>query len=101
VCRIAFKANNCCGHASMTNKVSSAYYSIAKSDVYPTLIDNLSNLLSMALLIIDCNRLAGRTKSKGDRGSHCLSPLLQWNTFPGTPFNKIEEVTDDKNFVTQ
>jgi hypothetical protein len=48
----------------MMNKVSSAYYSIGKSDVYPTWIGNLSNPVSLALLIIDCNRSAARIKNK-------------------------------------
>uniref|UniRef100_A0A0A9G5N5 Uncharacterized protein n=1 Tax=Arundo donax TaxID=35708 RepID=A0A0A9G5N5_ARUDO len=32
------------------------------------------------------------TKSRGERGSPCLTPLLQLKDFPGTPLCRMEEV---------
>jgi hypothetical protein len=43
------------------SKVSSAYYIIGKSAVYPASIDNLRSPISLALLIMDCNKSAART----------------------------------------
>ena len=37
-----------------------------------------------------------RTKSKGDRGSPCLTPLLHLNYLPGVPFKRIEEKPEVK-----
>ena len=50
--------------------------------------------LLQASLIMDCRRSAASTKSSGDRGSPCLSPLLQWNTLPGTPFSRTDDVPE-------
>jgi hypothetical protein len=41
-----------------------------------------------------CRRNAAKTKTIGERGSPCLTSLLQWNTFPGIPFNSIEDVLE-------
>jgi hypothetical protein len=29
-------------------------------------------------------------------GCPCLTPLLQWKTLPGVPFNKTEEVPEER-----
>jgi hypothetical protein len=45
-----------------------------------------SKFMVYALFIIDCKRSAAKTKSKGDRGSPCLTPLLHLMGLPSTPF---------------
>jgi hypothetical protein len=35
---------------------------------------------------------AARIKIRGDKRSPYLTPILQWNVFPGTPFNRTEEI---------
>ena len=54
-----------------------------------------------ALLTMHWRRSAARTKSKGESGSPCLTPLLHWNCVPGMPFNRTEVVALSKNFLTQ
>jgi len=49
----------------------------------------------MALFRTYCKSSAVNTNKRGDRGSPCLTPLLHWNYFPGTPFNKTEELAVD------
>jgi len=44
---------------------------------------------------------ATRTKSKGDKGSPCLTPLLQVKLFPGIPLSSTAEEADPKIFLTQ
>jgi hypothetical protein len=50
--------------------------------------------LYSAELTMLCRRSAAKTKRRGDNGSPCLTPLLQWNTFPGTPFKRIADVPE-------
>jgi len=50
----------------------------------------------MASLITNWRSSAARTKSKGDRGSPCLTPLLHLNYLPGVPFRRIKEKPDVK-----
>ena len=47
--------------------------------------------LLVALLMIDCKRSAASTNKSGDRGSPCLTPLLQRKTSPHTPFKITDE----------
>lgn len=48
--------------------------------------------LSFSLFKIDCSKSAASTNNKGEIRSPYLTLLLQWITFPNTPFSKIEEV---------
>jgi len=32
----------------------------------------------------------------GERGSPCLTPLLQWIVLPGTPLKRTEDVPEEK-----
>jgi hypothetical protein len=34
---------------------------------------------------------------RGDRGSPCLTPLLQWKTLPSTQLSKTDGVPEDKD----
>lgn len=49
---------------------------------------------SFALLIIVCRKSATRTKSSDDKGSPCLTHLLQWKRLPRTPFNNTPNVPE-------
>jgi hypothetical protein len=40
-------------------------------------------------------------KSKGDKGSPCLTPLVQWQVFPGTPLSRTNEVRELKMLFFQ
>jgi hypothetical protein len=46
-------------------------------------------------------RSAAITKSRGDSGSPCLTPLLQWKSFPGKPLSRIEDVPELKIWEIQ
>jgi hypothetical protein len=48
----------------------------------------------VALLMMDWSKSAAKTKSRGEGGSPCLTPLLQWNVLPGTPFNRTTDVPE-------
>jgi hypothetical protein len=61
----------------MIMRVSSAYWIIGKSEVKVKGIGNFSESMSLALLMSVCKKSAARTKSKGESGSPCLTPLLQ------------------------
>ena len=50
----------------------------------------------LALFIIDRRKSVAKTKS-GERGSPCLTLLLQWKVLPRTPFNSTEEVPEFKS----
>jgi hypothetical protein len=63
--------------------------------VYYSGIGRLMRPCSLALFRMDWRRSAASTKSKGERGSPCLT-LLQWNTFLGEPFNKTKDVPELK-----
>lgn len=41
------------------------------------------------------------TKRSGERGSACLTPLLQWNSFPKTSLRRIEDVPESRILLTQ
>lgn len=43
---------------------------------------------------MDWSKSAAKTKSRGERGSPCLTPLLQWKVLPGTPFNRTADVPE-------
>lgn len=47
---------------------------------------------SFSLFTMVWRRSAARTNTSGDNGSPCLTPHLQWNTFPGTPFSRTDDV---------
>jgi hypothetical protein len=62
----------------MTKRVSSAYCTMGKSEDALLGMGSLRRPWSLALLITVCKRSAARTKRSGERGSPCLTPLLQW-----------------------
>jgi hypothetical protein len=84
--RRALRKKSCVGHASIAMMVSSAYCIIGKSWPHLSVMGNLRSSRSFALLTVDCRRSATKTKGSGDNGSPYLTPLLQWNGLPGTPF---------------
>lgn len=55
---------------------------------------SLRRLRDFASFINVWKRSAANTNNRGDKGSPCLTPLLQWNLFPGTPLRKTEEVPE-------
>lgn len=78
----------------MIMRVSLAYCIIGKFVPDPVGSGKLRWPKSLALLIKFCSRSATRTNNKGESGSPCLTPLLQWNIFHGTPFKRTDEVPD-------
>jgi len=70
--------------------VSSAYCTIGKSSSGCG-IGAFRRFCSAALFIRIYSSSAARTKSSGDRGSLCLTPLLHLKDFPGTPLRRIVE----------
>lgn len=76
----------------MMIRVSSAYYNIGKSEECWRGIGRFSRPCLFAMLVIDYKRSATNTNNRGDRGSPCLTLLLQWKTFPRVPFKSTEEV---------
>ena len=91
--RTPLRKKSCVAEASKMIKVSSAYCMTGKSELGDG-IGSLRKPCWAALLRMDCSRSAARTKSKGERGSPCLTPLLQWKVFPGILFNNTAEVPD-------
>jgi hypothetical protein len=77
VFKIAIKVKSCRGQVSIIKRVLSAYCTIGKSDVYPTLLGNFSRPIWATLLIIDYKISAAKTNNSGDMGSPFLTPLLQ------------------------
>lgn len=47
--------------------------------------------LLQALLIMEWSKSAVRTKTRGERGSPCLTPLLHKKGLPGIPFRSTED----------
>lgn len=43
---------------------------------------------------MDWRRSAANTKTRGEWGSPCLTPILQWMFSPRTPFSRTEEVLE-------
>ena len=93
---MAFKVINCLLQASITIKVSSAYWIIEISGECLRDKGRFRRFESFALFRIDCSRSATSTKRRGERGSPCLAPLLQWTVLPGTPFRSTEEVPEER-----
>jgi hypothetical protein len=50
-----------------------------------------------ALLIADWSKSAAKTKIRGDKGSPCLTPILQKNYLLGTPFRRTADLPKEKN----
>ena len=63
--------------ASIITKVSSAYYKMGKSWEWFKGMGTESRPLFLAAFIADCSKSAAKTKRSGERGSPCLTPLLQ------------------------
>jgi hypothetical protein len=51
--------------------------------------------------MIDWRRSAPRTNRRGDKGSHCLTPLLHLNGCPGMPLKRIEDEPEERTTLTQ
>jgi hypothetical protein len=96
VCKRLFKKVSYRAKPSMIMRVSSAYWMIGKSEVNSRGMGSFSKFMSLALLTSVCKKSAARTKSKGENGSPCLTPLLQWNVLPGTPLRRTTEVHEEK-----
>jgi hypothetical protein len=90
--RISFITLICIGHAGIIIKVSSTYWTMGKSMLksYEKVEHKSPSLY--ALLIADWSRSTARTKMNGEYGSPCLTPLLQKNHLPGTPFINTEDL---------
>jgi hypothetical protein len=95
VFKMAFRQNNCLASACMTRRVSSAYCTTGKSALGYG-IGSLKIPLSFRPFMTYWRISAANTNKSGDRGSPCLTPLLQVKFFPGTPFNKTEADPEDK-----
>jgi hypothetical protein len=74
---------------------------IGKSAMYPSSMGRFKSPEFFALLMMDRSRSAASTKRRGGRGSPCLTHLLQWKTFPGTPFNNTSDVVVAKISLIQ
>jgi len=55
---------------------------------------NFRNPSWAALLMIDCRRSTVNTNNKRERGSPCLTPLLQWKVLPGTLLRRTADVPE-------
>jgi len=75
--RRAFMKTNCLASASIIKRVSSAYCTIGKSRLDRRSIGLLINPLFIAEFTKVYRKSAASTKSRGERGSPCLTPLLQ------------------------
>jgi hypothetical protein len=82
-------------------KVSSAYWMIGNPLPSFSLIGFEINPRLKALFTILCKSSAPRTKRSGDKGSPCLTPLLQLKEVPGTPFNRTAELAEENTICTQ
>jgi hypothetical protein len=76
--------------------VSSAYCITGKPFSSSSLIGLVNRPKEQALLTILCSNSAPRTKSNGESGSPCLTPLLHLKEFPGTPLSSTEECAEEK-----
>jgi hypothetical protein len=85
----------------MMIRVSSSYCTNGKSLEHCKGRGRLRKPMPLALLRMDCKRSAARTKRRGERGSPCLTPLLQWIVFLGTPFRRTLEVPTEMMLLTQ
>jgi len=93
--RSDFRKKRCLVSHSRIIRVSSASYRIGKSLLLFNGIGSFKRLISFILLTRDCKRSTAKTKSKRETGSPCMTPLLQWIVFPGTPFNKTTRVLEE------
>jgi hypothetical protein len=96
VCKRLFRKISCLAQPSIIIKVSLAYYIIGKSVEQTKGIGRFKRCWSLALLRSVCNKSAASTNKRGERGSPCLTPLLQWKVFPGTPFRRMVEIPELK-----
>jgi len=95
---IPFRLKRVLASPGKISSVSSAYCSIGKSPPELSEMRCVNTPISQALLTILCKRSAARTKSKEERGSPCLTPLLHLNIFLGVPLSRIEEVPEASIF---
>ena len=86
--------------ASLRNmsSVSSAYCRIGKSPPKLSEMGCVNTPISQTLLTILCKRSVARTKSNGERGSSCLTPILHLKIFPGVPLSRTEDVPEPRMF---
>ena len=96
--RIPFRLKRVLASRGRMSNVSSAYCIIGKSPPKLSEIGCFSTPISQALLTILCKRSAARTRSSGERGSPCLTPLLHLKVFPGIPLRSTDDVPDPRMF---
>jgi hypothetical protein len=89
---MALRASSCLGQASIIRSVSSAYWTIGKSQPHLSGRGRERIPFYIAKFTTLCSKSAARTNKRGDKGSHCLTPLIQWNTLPDTPLRRMAEV---------
>jgi hypothetical protein len=96
----ASRKNNCWASAFINRRVSSAYCTIGKSSI-GWAIGAWMMFGEAAWLIRTCNSSAASTKTRGDKGSPCLTPLLQLKNFPETPWRWTVVEAELRILVTQ
>ena len=82
-------------------RVSSTYWMIGKSDEELRGIGRFKIPLFLALFKMDWRRSAARTKRWDERGSPCLTPLLQCTVFPGIPLRRTLQVLEERIVLIQ
>lgn len=90
--RWVFRKKSYLPQPSMMMRVLSVYCRIKKSLEWCNSSGRFSKPWSFALLMIDCKRFVANTNKCGDKGSPCLTALLQWNNFARLPFRRTKEV---------
>ena len=84
----------------MISIVSSAYCTIGKSSSGWG-IGAISRLEDAALLTSTCSNSAAITKSNGESGFPCRTPLLHLKNFPGTPFRSSADEPEPSMLMIQ
>lgn len=84
-----------------TTRVLSTYWITGKSSVAGRLIGRDRSPLAHAELITASRRSTARTKRSDDRGSPWRTPHRQWNSMPGTPLTRTDEVHGSKISLIQ
>jgi hypothetical protein len=82
-------------------KVSSTYLRIGKEGEHCRAKCLMRRPLFISTLTRDCRTSAAKIKSRGERGSPCLTPLLHWKEDPGMLFKRTYEVADSRSCLIQ
>ena len=94
--RSAFRQKSCLASACRNSSVSPTYCSIGKLSTSLFGMDKPKRSCLFSLLTMLWSKSATSTKRRGERGSPCLTHLLQWTSFHGIPLRRIDEVPDDR-----